>query len=408
MRVVYVQPGEVLGGAERQAVVYISRMRELGHQVLPVVGPSDAIPRALEREGVTDYVHLNDFFHPTFDRGRTSPSSVLSDLRSGLRYFGTQREVARLVRRHAADVIVASRFFGWSVATPVAKRLRVPIVWRAGGCLTTKAEEIGLRLFARVWPPDALVCNSHTVQAGLAAQVECPSYLIRNAVDTVRFDATRTQPSIRHELGLGPATPVLCLVARPRPNKNLEFLAEVLRRTVQQVPDVRLLIAGDSATGPRWARFDWRQHYEALYTRLGLAGRVTFLGHRDDVERVYRSSDVAVLTSRSEGCPNAVLEAMAMERPVVTSQVAGIEEIVEHGVHGYLVPADDAGAYSARLVELLRSPELRTRMGTAGRATILERFGDLASTQRLVALLQSVVAAANGSGDVRDLRPAQR
>jgi len=382
MRVMYVQPGELIGGAERQAVLHISRMRQQGVEVLPVVGPSEALPRALEKEGVSDSIFLDDFFHLTFDRGRSRFGIVSSDLRAGLDFYRTYRQLEALARRHSIDIILASRIFAWIVATPVARRLGLPIVWRAGGCLTTRAEEIGMRLFSRRFSPELLICNSETVRSGLKPHVRCPVDILENGVDTTRFDSRRVAPQLRTELGIDADTPVVAIVARPRPLKNFELLAEILKRTSAELPAVRLLIAGDSASRP---------HYEQLFAELGLAPRTTFLGHRDDVENVYASCDVAVLTSHSEGSPNAILEAMAMERPVVANGVSGLAEMVQHGVQGFLAPPNDAAKFSEHLVELLRNPQLRTRMGAAGRAVVMERFSDVVAARQLAERLRTVV-----------------
>jgi glycosyltransferase involved in cell wall biosynthesis len=95
---------------------------------------------------------------------------------------------------------------------------------------------------------------------------------------------------------------------------------------------------------------------------------------------------VVILTSleRSiEGSPNAILEAMAMGRPVVASNVGGIPEIITDGMEGYLVHPDDSQGFAARITSIVQQPLLRAALGQAGRATILERFSERCAMQAL-------------------------
>jgi glycosyltransferase involved in cell wall biosynthesis len=113
---------------------------------------------------------------------------------------------------------------------------------------------------------------------------------------------------------------------------------------------------------------------EAEIRSLGLTSKVELTGARDDVADLLAGSDLFVLSSRSEGGPIAVLEAMAAGLPVVASDVGGIPELVEDAVTGLLVPAGDPGALAAALGRLLAEPRLRRELGTAGRRRARERF----------------------------------
>jgi glycosyltransferase involved in cell wall biosynthesis len=299
------------------------------------------------------------------------------------RWFRLRSDLYELARAERIDAVIASRPEGWVAASPAAKRLGVPLLWRAGGRLTSKAQAFFLRVLVGLWDPDALVCNCEAVRHEFESFVHCPRYLLPNGVDTHRFDPRRVQPRFRTgPEGLG--TAVIGMAARPAPGKGLDVLVEAMHRISSRIPEVRLLIAGD---------YGWRQHFEALFESQGLGERVKFLGHVEDVESFYRSCDVMVLPSRDrsiEGSPNAVLEAMSMERPIVATRVGGIPEVMEHGRHGYLVEDGDADALASRVVELLLHAKLRQRMGAAGRARILERHDDLEVARQLSRILHEV------------------
>jgi glycosyltransferase involved in cell wall biosynthesis len=108
--------------------------------------------------------------------------------------------------------------------------------------------------------------------------------------------------------------------------------------------------------------------------RTGLGRRVELLGSRDDVLDLLAGADIFVLSSRSEGFPVSVLEAMAAGLPVVATDVGGVSEAVRHGETGLLVPANDPGALAEALDCLVQDPELRLRLGSAGRERVRQHF----------------------------------
>jgi glycosyltransferase involved in cell wall biosynthesis len=117
-----------------------------------------------------------------------------------------------------------------------------------------------------------------------------------------------------------------------------------------------------------------RAEVEAAVRSLGLADRVELAGSRADVPDLLAAADLFVLSSRSEGAPFSILEAMAAGLPVVASEVGGVAELVAHGETGLLVPAGDPAPLADALRTLLVDPGLRSRLGAAGRARARERF----------------------------------
>jgi glycosyltransferase involved in cell wall biosynthesis len=108
---------------------------------------------------------------------------------------------------------------------------------------------------------------------------------------------------------------------------------------------------------------------------LGIGGRVHFLGYRTDVADVTQVYDVAVLPSvAGEGLPHAVLEAMALRKPMVASRFSGIPEEVEEGVTGTLVPRGDVKGLAGAIIDLLTNPEKARAFGEAGRRRVEEKF----------------------------------
>jgi len=118
----------------------------------------------------------------------------------------------------------------------------------------------------------------------------------------------------------------------------------------------------------------------------GVGDRFTLLGLKEDARALLPGFDLFGLTSKSEGLPNAVMEAMAAGLPCVCTDVGGCRELVEHAVTGYLVPRDDARALAARILELAGDPERRAAMGRAGMLRISQGY----SIERLVSQVQTL------------------
>lgn len=179
--------------------------------------------------------------------------------------------------------------------------------------------------------------------------------VIPNGVDAARFG--RAVPD-RPALGVDGAARVVgsvgCLAARKDYGTLLEALAELERRRIP----FRAALVGD---GPE------RAALEARAASLGLGSRVRFLGERPDVERLLPAMDVFVLSSREEGIPNALLEAMSAGRPAVATRVGGTPEVMRDGETGWLVPPAAPQALAEALAEALTRPEEARRRGEAAR-----------------------------------------
>ncbi|MDO8599399.1 MAG: glycosyltransferase family 4 protein [bacterium] len=147
--------------------------------------------------------------------------------------------------------------------------------------------------------------------------------------------------------------------------KGLTVLLDAIART----SNVYLRVVGDG---------DLRSVYEQQTRALGIADRVEFLGSvpDSDLPSVYQNAGVLVLpsTARSEAFGVVLLEAMSSGLPVITSDLPGVRTVVDHGRTGYLVPINDPGALAERILALAADPKRVARMGTMGRARVLERY----------------------------------
>lgn len=170
---------------------------------------------------------------------------------------------------------------------------------------------------------------------------------------------------LRRELGAPTDAPLVGIVARLVPIKAHDVFLTAAAAVRRARPATRFVIVGD---GER------RAQIVADIERLGLRDAVHLLGWRADLERIYADLDVAVLTSRNEGSPVALIEAMAAGVPVVATAVGGVPDVVEDGVTGRLAPDGDAAAVAARILEAIDRGVAAPLVDLA-RRRVLERYG---------------------------------
>jgi glycosyltransferase involved in cell wall biosynthesis len=135
--------------------------------------------------------------------------------------------------------------------------------------------------------------------------------------------------------------------------------------------------------GPR------RAELEALSRSLGLENDAGFLGNRSDIPDILAATDISVLSSHYEGLSNVMLEAMGSGIPIVSTDYAGVDEVLTDGVDGFVVPLNDAEGLARRMVQLLDDADLRRRLGQAGRESVCRRFTLDAMGRRLLRVYES-------------------
>ncbi|HMJ03151.1 MAG TPA: glycosyltransferase family 4 protein [Conexibacter sp.] len=169
---------------------------------------------------------------------------------------------------------------------------------------------------------------------------------------------------------------VILTVGRLVAKKGLPILLEALRDLRERGLAVRLVVVGD---GPS------RTDFEAAARRLGVADHVEFAGSvgQDEIRERYAAADVFCLASFAEGIPVVLMEAMAMELPVVSTTVMGIPELISDGIHGRLVPPGRADRLADALAELIADPQRRAAMGRAGREQVTAEFDVRESARHL-------------------------
>lgn len=343
LKVLTVLAGASVGGAETFFVSLTTALARAGLDVRSVLKPNRDREAALTGQGVTY---------------RTAPFGSLLD-------FSTGAVLRRTAEEFHPDVVLA--FAGRAASfLPRGSHVRIG---RLGGYYN-------LKNFRRC---DHLVCNApdlvrYVTNGGWAKErvsliPNFPSLPNGPKLDRAAFDTPDDAPLA---LALG----------RLHTAKGLDILI----RATAAIPGLYLWIAGE---GPE------RETLQRLTQDLGLAGRVKFLGWRNDRASLFATADICVYPSREEPFGNVVVEAWACGTPLVTTASTGPRWLVRDGKDALMTPVDDIDALAAGIRRLLASPELRTSLAAAGRRRVAEEFSEPAIIARYIDLFERVTGKAS-------------
>ena len=304
-------------------------------------------------------------FSPS-EREKETVEDAAEALRSaGVRFVGLDRHtrahvwawapLVRLLRRERVDVIHAHKFGSnvWGVVFGRLCGVPVVVTHEHGWSFEGRAKMIMDRqLIAR--GSNALVAVSREDRRRM---IELEKISPETAIFVPNGISALPPPSgrdVRAELGIGERDRVVTTVGFLRQPKAMDVLIEAAARIAPRFPALRVLIVGEGADRPL---------YEALIDRLGVKDVVTLLGLRSDVPDLLAASDVAVLSTNSEGSPLSVMEYMDAGLPTVATRVGGIPDLIDHGSEGLLVEPQDPVGLGDAIARLLDDPDESRRMG---------------------------------------------
>ena len=375
LRVLYIDTAVGLAGGQHGLIEILRHLDP--REVEPVLGA----PRGsrLEAFGAESGIERVDI---PFESGHVIVGSEGSTpgARAGMGAAGTGaafRGVAALAgaaRRLGIDLMHANTFRAGLVAGVAARLAARPMIFHdrtlfghlpAGYALWTLAKRV--------------IVISRAVGAKYPRLWAGKLRLIPDMVDT---DAFRPRPGQER-----PGEPVVGYLVRLDPEKGLVHLVRAAPRVLDRVPGARFRVAGEAFTP---AGREYVEEVRREIDTLGLAGRFDFMGRVEDAPGFLAGVSVLALPSEAEGSGTAVLEAMAMERPVVAFDTGGQREIISDGRDGRLVSALDAEALGDALAGLLANPGEAALMGRMGREKVVERYSSGPVTAEICRLYAEV------------------
>ncbi len=185
-------------------------------------------------------------------------------------------------------------------------------------------------------------------------------------LDLKPFFSSNADPNeLRVEFSVPEQTKLVGIVARLVPVKNHVCFLEAARLVLERYDDVRFMIIGDG---------ELRGTLEQKARDLGIEDRVIFMGFQHNLQKIYAGLDIVALSSYNEGLPVALIEAMAAGKPVISSEVGGVVDLILDGNNGLLVPSNEPKSLAEATLYLLEHPERRKIMGEAGRKKVYPHF----------------------------------
>ena len=378
MRLLFITGSLTHGGAERHTITLLNRLAQRGHECHAAYVQDNA--NQLERvEGAAsvECLHARRYLD-----------------------FKAIKRLAVLLSRIRPSAVIAANPYAMLYATLALRHagLNAPLMVTYHTTLLAGAKEWLQMLYYRpfFWGADCLVfvCEAqrrHWLRRLVSGRA---NRVIHNGVDPEYWSAPAApaRTRMRRVLGLADGDYAIGMCAVFRPEKNHLQLVEAIAQLRARGVPARALLIGD---GPM------RPAIEARARDLGVAGDVLIAGFHQDVRPLLAASDVVALPSTSvETFSLAALEAMALGRPVVLSEIGGAAEMVRPEENGFLFPAHDTAALVAAL-GALAAPAARERMGAAARATVEARFSERAMVDRYEGLLQQLVLTRNQRDNLR-------
>lgn len=348
VRVVEILATGTNGGAQEHVFGLISRLDRSRYDVSVISLSPGSAARKIERLGVPTVV-LDEHDDAT---AVGAVAALVDEIRPDIIHNHMYR--AELVGTRAAIALGAiGRRRPYVVSTVHSSRVRSPEDREVLRLLTPQMGH--------------LIAVSRAIVRKIAdeGRVGAPVSLIPNGVDLQRYDHQVPCCTLREEYGLPASGPIVGVIARLEPEKGHPTLLDAWPGVVAVVPEASLLIVGEGSR---------REALEEQARMLGIEGSVIFTGRRDDVPAVTAALDVAVLPSYREAQGLTILEAMALSRPVVASNVGGIPEMIDDGVTGLLVPPHDAASLAAAITRLLIDHPFADMIGRAGHDMIHRRY----------------------------------
>lgn len=341
MKVVHVEMGRYLYGGARQVAYLLSGLARFPGDHVLVCVPGAEVAQAVVNPAA-----------------RVHPLDMAGDLDLGFAW-----RLRKLLKTERADLLHVHSRKGDFPAILAGRLAGVPVVFsrRVDNPPNWADRRLKFPLCARI------VTISEGIRAVLVASgvpgtgITC----IPSAIDAQRYRPDCDRAWFRAEFGLAAEAQVMGIVAQLIPRKGHAVLFEALASVLPKHPELRVLIFGQ---GPLEAEL--RNTVE----HRGWADVVRFAGFRDDLVRVLPCLDILAHPAWMEGLGVSLLEAAACGVPIIASRAGGMPEIVEDGVNGYLIEPGDSGKLAECAARLLDDPDLKRKMGLAGRKRVLDRF----------------------------------
>lgn len=403
MKLLFYNHTATVSGAERVLLLILSHLDAREFQSV-VLCPPGELQQLVEATRVPCLP-----VEPLHARFTWRPDYLLRYLLSFARAI---RHVRAQVRTLAPDLIHANSIRAGLVMTAATLGLRVPVIWHLHDLLPHHPISTAIRACVLASSRVRLLAVSQATAErfrGLLLRLfpkRVPSLVLLNCADTEKFQPDeQSRNATRAALRLQPDQFVIGIVGQITARKGQLGLLRAFAQVREKMPTAVLLVVGE----PLFTAADQQyfQRLKQIADELGIASQVRFLGARREVPAVMQALDLLVVNSLAEPCGLVVLEGMASALPVLATAVGGNPEMIQHGLSGWLVPANDARALAAAMVKLGKLPPLRQQLGTNARLRMFAQFTISAYRSALEEFYRCCAnQSAQGKPEWTELRPS--
>lgn len=301
--------------------------------------------------------------------------------------FSNLREIHRLIKAYTIDIYHArdykTCFVGYLLRL---LHPRMKLVFTAHGWVIDSTKQklyTWLNLFSLKKYDKMIAVSQATKQLMLDSGLPAEKIeIVLNAIDIDEWKRENIRSTIREEFNIPTTAKIVGVVGRVRYEKDIPTTLHVAQKVIQERPDTYFLIVGD---GPD------REDAEKTVQEMGLANNILFLGFRKDTMNIYAALDLFASTSLMEGTPNTVLEAFAMEVPVVHTNVGGVPELVTDGHDGILCNVGDVDGIAQEILSVLTDDEKAKQLRENGRQTACTKFSFERRLKRIEAIYERLL-----------------
>jgi glycosyltransferase involved in cell wall biosynthesis len=370
MKILFFNHTGTISGAEGVLLTTLRRLDRTVFEVVLVCPRASALTVAAEGQAVR--VLAVDELKARFTWRADRFLGYMNSLRKVI------AQLRALVRSEAPDLIHANSIRAGLAATLATAGLGVKVIWHVHDVLRVHPFSTAIRLVATlsnrvhiIAVSEAAAVSFRPKQAALRAS-RLPVDVLHNGIETGRFGADRAAGErVRHSLGVSSDRFVIGIVGQLTERKCQLELVQMFPAVLARIPRALLFIVGSPLFNKD---HQYRDEILEAVQKHGLQESVMLLGQRTDMMALFNSLDVLVLNSRQEPFGTVLLEAMAAGIPVVSTNVGGSPEIIEHGVNGFLYPFGKPALLTERLFALWSNEDLRVAIANRGSATVRQRF----------------------------------
>lgn len=346
LRILHTEPSTGLSGQEIRILSEAVGMAKRGHTVILVVPPNSKLKECAERERL----------------GVEPVSQKLS------RFVSLIFEFLFLIRKHRIQILnTHGSVDSWTASIAGRLSSQKPIIIRSRHNSTPFSKNLRHKILYQMLPhvivTTGIAVRKLFIQGYGLDETRVVS--IPTGVDLGIFRTPLPSKTIKADLGLSTQDFIVGTVGFIRYEKGLNYFVDAAGLVLQRHPEVKFLLVGE---GPE------EENLNRKIEDMGLAKSIVLTGFRKDIPELLATMNVFVLSSIEEGLPQTLTQAMAMQRPVVATDVGSVGEVVKHGTTGLLVPPRNFKALAESITVLIQDQALREALGRAGRDLIVKSY----------------------------------